>query len=167
MKKLLVLGLVLALTSMASAVITQNPGGGGTYDLMVDTTLTIEISESTGNQAGMLVYVIVEDGGDGALSNAIATSKAGELGDTTPYTESGWGVGYELASGSTTGQVEAGVQWTVDYYGANVGDSCVVSIWDGGGSFVTPDDYITINVIPEPMTIALLGLGGLFLRRRK
>ena len=25
----------------------------------------------------------------------------------------------------------------------------------------------TINVIPEPMTIALLGLGGLFLRRRK
>ena len=33
-----------------------------------------------------------------------------------------------------------------------------------------PDDpypYDEIHVIPEPMTIALLGLGGLFLRRRK
>jgi hypothetical protein len=31
-------------------------------------------------------------------------------------------------------------------------------------SFGTP---VTVNVVPEPMTIALLGLGGLFLRRRK
>jgi hypothetical protein len=33
-----------------------------------------------------------------------------------------------------------------------------------------PDDvwpYTELHVIPEPMTIALLGLGGLFLRRRK
>jgi len=28
-------------------------------------------------------------------------------------------------------------------------------------------DSVTLVVIPEPMTIALLGLGGLFLRRRK
>jgi hypothetical protein len=167
MKKLLVLALVLALTSMASAVLTQNPGGGGTYLLEVGQTLTIEISESTGNQAGMLVYAIVEDGGDGALSNGIATSNAGELGAVNDYSYAGWGVGYELASGSTTGQVQAGIQWTVDYYGANVGDIAVISIWDGGGSFEVADDSITVEVVPEPMTIALLGLGGLFLRRRK
>lgn len=32
---------------------------------------------------------------------------------------------------------------------------------------VTRANYTTITAVPEPMTIALLGLGGLFLRRRK
>lgn len=38
------------------------------------------------------------------------------------------------------------------------------------GAVVGPDDtwpYAELHVVPEPMTIALLGLGGLFLRRRK
>lgn len=41
-----------------------------------------------------------------------------------------------------------------------------------GGDFVSPGGgqmrpYLTITSVPEPMTIALLGLGGLFLRRKK
>jgi len=32
---------------------------------------------------------------------------------------------------------------------------------------VTSTNSLVLTVIPEPMTIALLGLGGLFLRRRK
>jgi len=31
----------------------------------------------------------------------------------------------------------------------------------------TATNTLEIHVIPEPMTIALLGLGGLFLRRRR
>jgi hypothetical protein len=38
-----------------------------------------------------------------------------------------------------------------------------LSEWDGNAISLSE----TVNVIPEPMTIALLGLGGLFLRRRK
>jgi hypothetical protein len=166
MKKLLLLTLVGALTSAASATLTMNPGGGGTYCMLLGDTLTIEISESTGDQAGMLVYAIVEDGGVGALSNPVVLSAAGELGAANPYSYAGWGTGFELASGSTTGQVQAGVQWTVQYYCANLVGNAVISIWDGGGSFEAPDDYIMI-IAPEPTTIALLALGGLFLRRRK
>jgi len=40
----------------------------------------------------------------------------------------------------------------------------VITLMDTGGNTL---DTITISQIPEPMTVALLGLGGLFLRRRK
>ena len=42
--------------------------------------------------------------------------------------------------------------------------------FDGVGALPGPDDpfpYIVIHVVPEPMTVALLGLGGLFLLRRR
>jgi hypothetical protein len=42
--------------------------------------------------------------------------------------------------------------------------------FDGVGAIPGPDDpfpYIVLHVIPEPMTVALLGLGGLFLLRRR
>lgn len=40
--------------------------------------------------------------------------------------------------------------------------------WSGGlvGTAIAFDN-VTLSIIPEPMSIALLGLGGLFLRRRK
>jgi hypothetical protein len=34
------------------------------------------------------------------------------------------------------------------------------------GGVTTPIDGVTLSIIPEPMTLGLLGLGGLFLRRR-
>jgi hypothetical protein len=41
----------------------------------------------------------------------------------------------------------------------------VVMLWDGSTGDLL--DTIIIHQVPEPATIALLGLGGLFLRRRK
>ncbi|MFC1675651.1 PEP-CTERM sorting domain-containing protein [Planctomycetota bacterium] len=52
---------------------------------------------------------------------------------------------------------------TIDpYYGQYNGDGVINSAVVGVG-----DTYGVVTLVPEPMTIALLGLGGLFLRRRK
>ena len=39
--------------------------------------------------------------------------------------------------------------------------------WHTTGGSIILGPSVPINVVPEPMTVALLGLGGLFLRRRK
>jgi hypothetical protein len=175
MKKLLILVLVLGLTSVASATISLNISG--TVDVTQGDTLTVDVSSDSSVQSGWIGYVIVEEGGDGALSNPViwqphsGGGNAGNLAATSPYSESGWGVGYYMIAGATDSSLAAGVQFSVDYdtSALDVGDSCIVSLWDDGVGYETGDEQgiATINVVPEPATIALLGLGGLFLRRRK
>ena len=48
--------------------------------------------------------------------------------------------------------------------GTNLGTATAGLINSGYTAFLITD---TLSIVPEPMTIALLGLGGLFLRRRK
>jgi hypothetical protein len=65
----------------------------------------------------------------------------------------------------TTPVTEAGIgkYWDIEVHCDGPAD-CVVDLYDASG--YTLIDTIVIHQ-PEPMTIALLSLGGLFLRRRK
>jgi hypothetical protein len=170
MKKLLALMLVLCLASVASATISMDVSG--TVDIVIGNTLTVTVSSSDSNPWNG--YIIIQEGGDGALSNGVVLD-TGNLSDTQPYSEDDWGIGYSMVAGTTdviNFPVVVGDQFSYDYdtTGMNYGDTAILSLWDDGVGYEPDQDeqgIALLNVIPEPMTIALLGLGGLLLRRRK
>ena len=165
MKKLMVLILVLALTSAANAVLIQVDGQvGDTFDVQGGATISI-VSEDSLNWLG---YLIIEDGSGGVLTIPVGTALAGDpaLAGATPYTEAGWGSGYEITvAGSASFPVGVGTQFTFDFTGL-VGDTATISLFLDP-EFTVPVASVSVNIVPEPTTILLLGLGGLFLRRRR
>ena len=165
MRKLLVLFLVLGLASAANAMlITVDELQGDSFEVDITSTITV-VSEDASSWLG---YIIVEDGGAGSLENAVTLDAAGDIGAFTAYTEPGWGTGFELtASMSPTGvpPLAAGSQFSFDYIGS-VGDIATISLFLDP-EYTTPVASVNVTVVPEPMTVVLLGLGALFLRRRR
>jgi hypothetical protein len=165
MRKMLVLFLVLGLASAANAMLINVDGlEGDSFEVDLTTTITV-VSEDPSSWLG---YIIIEDGGAGSLENPIILDAAGDIGAATAYTEAGWGTGFELtASMSPTGvpAVAAGSQFSFDYIGA-VGDTATISLFVDP-EYTTPVASVNLTVVPEPMTVVLLGLGALFLRRRR
>jgi len=165
MKKLLVFILVLGIASSANAVlITVDGQTGNEFDIQEITTITV-VGEDAESWMG---YIIIQEGGSGTLSNPIALGAAGDMGAASPYSEAGWGTGYELTVAMSPGGVpaiSAGPQFSFDYTGS-VGDTVTILLFLDP-DFTIPVASIKLNVIPEPMTVILLGLGSLFLRRRK
>ncbi len=168
MKRVLALVLVLGLACSANATYLQIDGlSSDNYNLLEGSTVTISIiSEDDSNWLG---YLIVPDGSPGTLSNPTIWDAAGNLGEAIPYTELGWGTGYELTAATSFGgipAVEAGQQFTFDFSGGIAGQSTQLLLF-ADPDYLTPLDAITITIVPEPLTIALLGLGALFLRKKK
>jgi len=165
MRKLLVLFLVLGLASAANAMlITVDEQEGDSFEVNIKSTITV-VSEDASSWLG---YLIIEEGGAGSLENVVILDAAGDIGAASAYTEAGWGTGFELsASMSPTGvpAVAAGSQFGFDYVGA-VGDIATISLFTDP-EYITPADSVNVTVVPEPMTVVLLSLGALFLRRRR
>jgi hypothetical protein len=182
MKKLLILVLVLGLTSAANAAIepllSLTADGVDTdtvNDFLVGGVIQIGVSSDgvggvNGKYSGALVInMAVADTGTGIFDDSMITvyNGAGE-----PLENLGGAIGIAVAptvrafvatnavladfAGAGTG-FEFGFQCT------GIGDVSITLIDDVFG----PVDTLTIHQIPEPITFALLGLGGLFLRRRK
>ena len=116
-----------------------------------------------------LGYIIIEDGGAGALGNADKLDAAGNIAAVFAYTEPGWGAGYELTAAMSPGgapAIAAGPQFTMDYTGGTLGQTAMISLFVDP-EYGTPASSVAVTIVPEPMTVVMLGLGGLLMRRRK
>jgi hypothetical protein len=191
MKKLLVLLVVLAVATVANAGIKISVGGvvdppDTSIMLMPSETVAIGIYGDGQTVNPVNLWLITQGPGSNMGAGALL-DPAMDMGFVVHYTDDGEGilswlgsVGFptmdayfvSLASSAApppmiTGECLGDAVFHCDAPG-EVTLSLVEIFDDGEGNItITPYDTQVIHQIPEPMTLGLLGLGGLFLRRRK
>jgi len=185
MKKLVAIALIAAMATVANAAVGFT---AASTDVEAGDIVTINLVGS-GACAGFSISA-VSDGGMGGVAGALTfnptltilgpgyldNTAAGILFDTASAYAGGANVAaggvlfsftYAVSAGAVPGAIviaplAAGTQF-VDVYG----DTYTAEASQGNiGGQMQDISGITLNVIPEPMTLGLLGLGGLFLRRR-
>ena len=197
MKRFLVLLLVLCLASTANATLKYlmvadggtettplpTPGqddyyipGDSTVELVPSDLLWIGVYNAVQGDAADLgqesMFLSIADNGGGEWTGQwVIYGTVGDPGYQDFFNEY---LGKEAQPGIDLWQLNM-THAAVDYVGVGVVDAklfhCTeagieveVVLYDSSG---TPVDSFIVHQTPEPMTIALLGLGGLFLRRRK
>lgn len=177
MKKLLILMLVLGIASSANAALTLVSSAGDTLDPAAINTTVIGIHNDTAAPGqGLTTYLAIPSSDPAGWTGAYTINTPPSLGQGPDH-------GYDgVVPGAATGLPFDADLWASDFavasadpYGIGVlGDyefQCTglgdVVVYLYAQDLSTVLDTITIHQIPEPATMLLLGLGGLFLRRRK
>jgi len=174
MKKILVLLLVLAIATFASAAasldIQVNGAAWGGGDVQLGDRITVSLVDTPGGFLGSwsvepltTFAVSVGDYVDGSLYVVPQTLSG------VPFAAADVADGFQIQGSGTYIFITVpsdGIAATFQFDTSAIGETTV----SFAGLYGTQDLSelgATLNVIPEPMTILLLGMGGLFLRRRK
>ena len=179
MRKLLILVMVLGMASWAMATPTitvsnSTPENGDVIQVYISGTASEATGDGgtpAGGYSGFVALDYANLGFTGASpyltlgAGPAVTSYAGGMA----YNSTSGGMQYFLAASNVPWaegtDVDTGLWFTYDVTVTGVeGDSEVIDLLNNTATSV---GSVTIDIIPEPMTMALLGLGGLFLRRRK
>jgi hypothetical protein len=163
MRKLLILMLVLGMAPLAGATISL-VSTAATVGL--SGTTTVQVSSDTADLpwAGYLGYTHA----GASLTSMWVLPAAG--GDAAVAPSPGGYAGYwwmSAADNASPFTIAAGVQFEGTLLGTATGVYNFYLYDSNWSTPISPSGTFTLTVIPEPMTMALLGLGGLLLRRRK
>jgi hypothetical protein len=171
MKKLLIMMLVLGLASAANAAYSYNwtdTSGNDITQGVVGTAVVLEINRDAEAGAWAMSFKLYDRyenssyGSDiGDMTGAALGDSAGSQGSISAYDTTY--DGYDLGAGATTGSA-GGTMFEITIMPSAEG---TLSIGNYESNYTVLIDHADLSIVPEPMTIALLGLGGLFLRRRK
>jgi len=180
MKKILVLTLVLAFVSAANALIItydwRDSGGNSITEIDASEAGTfycyVVASSSSGTdswQYGLYTSDGTNGGGKFDINAGTSYGAAGNKNNAAYYASYD-GADFTAGMLGTDLPHQANGDWfrvamTLNSGVAN-GDVLTISVQDYNNGYAQLTTT-SIDVVPEPMTVALLGLGGLFLRRRK
>jgi len=158
MKKLLAIALVLGLAGIANAAVSLYPGG--MVDVLPGDTITISVVSSDTNPYG--AWLELTDNGVGSFGSLVKLPAAG----ADASTDDSWypWLFFDAVTFNPEAPIIAGAHFTIDFTAGQVEGYATLGLFTVDE---TPIESLRINVVPEPMTLGLLGLGGLFLRRRK
>ena len=176
MKKLLILVMVLAMASFANATLVSI-SGPSTLDEDATATYTVSYS-GTPTLGAADIDAVADLATKGTLSGGAVVATARDTNYDWVGTPMGSNSnGYELSALLIAAPTPLGSPLFTFVLTAtgNVGDIITLSMSENGFYDATAElvqivgvtlSGLNVTITPEPMTIALLGLGGLLLRRR-
>jgi hypothetical protein len=173
MKKLLALVLVLCLASLANATVTISISGDSTISTGETKSYTVSWS-GTPDIVSVDMDCVSDDADKGTCDNFVIVADYRDTAIDYIGDPLGGGSGAEVScTNDTTSDPLGGALFTFDLTATGSLHDVInltLTDWytqDVDWTQVIPDmSGMGVEIIPEPITLALLGLGALFIRRR-
>ncbi len=159
--------MVLGLATAAQATVSLSVNGNPAPDeltLTVSSVVTIDVQSDTTTPYTVYLEMWPENEAGEWYSDITITPEAGGMASATATSYVGT---YMLtAAGVPPTATVPGAHFLVDFHCLAVGD-VGITLYASNWATVLDSMIIHQTDVPEPITIGLLGLGGLLLRRRK